>query len=189
MVIDSDSVLGIAKTSIDKKVINNEDWMPNLSEEQYSDFRENQGSFTTIYNPDRSLRGCIGLPYPTQPLGNSIAISARNAATKDPRFPKLRKSELNDIIIEVEALSPIEQIQFQDENELISQIEIGNHGLIVKYGLQGGLLLPKVGERYNWNSLELIQHTCQKAGLPKNAYTFTGIEFFKFTSVLYKAHN
>ena len=189
MVVDSESVLGIAKTSIDMKVLSNEDWMPNLSEERYSDFRENQGSFTTIYNQDHSLRGCIGLPYPNQPLGNAIAISARNAATRDPRFVKLDKSELGDIIIEVEALSPIEQIQFQDENDLISQIEVGMHGLLVKYGLQGGLLLPKVGERYDWDSLDLIQHTCQKAGLPKNAYTYSGIEFFKFTSVLYKANN
>ncbi|MHA2029998.1 MAG: TIGR00296 family protein, partial [Candidatus Kariarchaeaceae archaeon] len=129
--------------------------------------------------------GCIGIPYPQYPLAEAVAISARNSAIKDPRFPPIQESELDKIIIEVEVLSPIIQIKFDSVESLSDQITVGNDGLIIKFQDRAGLLLPKVGARYGWTSLDLIHNTCKKAMLPIDALEWDEIEVFKFQSELY----
>lgn len=187
MDIDGNIVIEIAKTSINEIILNNNSWLPDLNLSKYVDLKNKQGAFTTLYsiNEVKKLRGCIGLPYPQHPLVEAIAISSRNSATKDPRFPPVSSIELDNIVIEVEVLSPIMKIEFSSTDELIDQIKVGLHGLIVQFQSNAGLLLPKVGHRYNWSSLELVQNTCRKAMLPLEAYTCDEIEFYKFTSDLF----
>lgn len=181
-------VLEIAKKSIMEIIFNDHSWTPDINLEKYQDMREEQGVFTTIYSDsiERNLRGCIGIPYPQYPLAEAIAISARNTATKDPRFPPLNREEFENVVIEVEILDEIEKIEFSDKEELAKKINIGTHGLIVKYKGTAGLLLPKVAERYSWTSNELIEHTLRKAMLPLEAVDWEDVEFFKFTSTLYE---
>ncbi len=181
-------VLEIAKKSIKEIVYNNKEWSPEINRDRYADMREEQGVFTTIYADkiEKNLRGCIGIPYPQFPLAEAIALSARNAATKDPRFPPLSKEEFDRAVIEVEILSFIEKIDYTNIENLSDQIIIGEHGLIVKYKGTAGLLLPKVASRYSWTSNELIEHTLRKAMLPLEASNWEGVEFFKFTSTLYQ---
>lgn len=185
--IDVKTVIEIAKTSINEIILNNNTWLPDINLNKYLDLQDKQGAFTTLYsfNEVKELRGCIGLPYPQHPLAEAIAISSRNSATKDPRFPPVSIIELDNIVIEVEVLSPITKISYDSIDELTDQIKVGVHGLIVQYHDNTGLLLPKVGSRYNWSSLELIKNTCRKAMLPLEAYTWDEIEFHKFTSDLF----
>ena len=51
------------------------------------------------------LRGCIGYPYPDLPLGKALVDAAVQAATQDPRFPRVTSSEMSRIEIEVTLLS------------------------------------------------------------------------------------
>ena len=54
--------------------------------------REKYGVFVTINtvkNDHKELRGCIGYPYPTEPLINALIDSAISSATRDPRFPPM----------------------------------------------------------------------------------------------------
>jgi uncharacterized protein (TIGR00296 family) len=149
---------------------------------------DKQGAFTTLYTliaDEKALRGCIGYPYPTYPLAHAIALSARQAAVKDTRFNPISSKELDEIITEVEILSPVEKLDFGSIEELEDCIEIGTHGLIVNYKGHRGLLLPKVASRYNWSAEEFVKQTCMKAGLPGSIHKEKEAEFFKFSSDLY----
>ena len=46
-----------------------------------------------------------------------------------------------------------------------SDIVVGKHGIIVKKGLQQGLLLPQVATDYCWTAQEFLDQTYVKAGL------------------------
>jgi uncharacterized protein (TIGR00296 family) len=89
---------------------------------------------------------------------------AIEAAVGDPRFPPVTSDELKDIKIDISALSPLEAIKD------VNKIEVGKHGIIIRRGFYSGLLLPQVATEYGWDRETFLAHTCQKAGLPPNAW-------------------
>ena len=125
--------------------------------------QENCGAFVTL-KIDGDLRGCIGFITSHRPLYETIIDVAIAAATEDPRFPPLRKDELEIINIEISVLSPLRKI------EDIKEIEVGKHGLIISKGFHRGLLLPQVATENNWDKITFLRHTCLKAGLPTDAW-------------------
>lgn len=148
-------------------------------------FHEESGVFTTIYTyPDRELRGCIGLPYPSKPLIDAIIDSA-TSVTRDPRFPELERNELDKIVIEVSILTKPEKIAVKKPEEYLEKIKIGRDGLIIKNGAQSGLLLPQVPIEYGWDAKTFLEHLCMKAFLPPDAWTYEGSEIFRFGSEIF----
>ncbi len=137
--------------------------------------KELSGAFVTIYKKGE-LRGCIGQVTARQPLADAVAESAESAAIRDPRFTPLRPEELPDITIEISALTPFKKIESPDE------IEVGKHGLIIRRGMAAGLLLPQVATEYQWGRTEFLEHTCLKAGLPRDAWKDKGTEIFVFSA-------
>ena len=125
-------------------------------------FDEKLGVFVTLKK--NGLRGCIGHPYPTMPLGEAIISSAISSATKDPRFMPLRAEELEKITIEVTVLTPPRTIHAKPKM-LPKKIEIGKHGLIITRGQNQGLLLPQVAVEHQFDEEEFLSQTCIKAGL------------------------
>ena len=93
---------------------------------------------------------------------------AQAAAFRDPRFQPLKQNELSDLEIEISVLTPIEEI-----ND-VEKIEVGKHGIIIEKGNYSGLLLPQVATEYGWDRETFLEHTCQKAGLPPNAWKDKG---------------
>jgi len=124
---------------------------------------EKCGAFVTI-KKDGRLRGCIGHIICDQPLINTVAEMAVQAATGDPRFIPLTEKDLDTITLEISALSPLKTISD------IAEIEVGKHGLIIRKGFYSGLLLPQVATEYNWTKEEFLQNTCLKAGLNPDAW-------------------
>ena len=51
------------------------------------------GAFVTLKTREGHLRGCIGSIVPISPLCQAVAISALNAAFRDPRFHPLTPAE------------------------------------------------------------------------------------------------
>ena len=148
-------------------------------------FREKSGVFTTIYTyPEHELRGCIGLPYPVKPLIEAIVDSAVSAA-RDPRFPPLEKDELGRIVVELSILTKPEPIKVKKPEEYLEKIKIGRDGLIIRNGLQSGLLLPQVPVEYGWDVRTYLEHLCMKALLPRDAWTYEGTEIFRFRSEIF----
>ncbi len=104
---------------------------------------------------------------------------AVEAALHDPRFGPVMPGELGDIDIEISVLSPFEKISD------ITEIEVGVHGLFIKNGYYQGLLLPQVATEYNWDRKEFLEHTCQKAGLPRDCYMRESCEIFIFSATVF----
>lgn len=131
-------------------------------------FAERRGVFVTL-EKNGELRGCIGYPRAVLPLGKAIVDSAINAGTRDPRFPRVRPEELDEITIEVTVLSEPQVID-GDKKTLPDRVQIGRHGLIVTRGMCSGLLLPQVATEYGFDSVDFLCQTCLKAGLPVDAW-------------------
>jgi AmmeMemoRadiSam system protein A len=124
---------------------------------------EKRGAFVTLKTHGQ-LRGCIGHIAAIKPLSQTVIDMAQAAAFQDPRFPPLSKNELKDLEIEISVLTPFRTI------EDIQEIQVGKHGLYMERGYQSGLLLPQVATEYGWDTQTFLEQTCQKAGLPRDAW-------------------
>ena len=147
-------------------------------------FTEAHGVFTTLHTfPNHTLRGCIGVPESIMPLKEAIIKSAKSVI-HDPRFPVLQANELDNLVVEITILSKPEIISKQD-NDVVKGIIVGKHGLIIEQGFYKGLLLPQVPVEQNWDSKSFIEHTCLKAGLPKDAWLDKNTVIKKFTGQIF----
>lgn len=148
-------------------------------------FSEKQGVFVTLHTfPNHMLRGCIGIPLPVMPLGQAI-IEAAQSVTRDPRFPPLQPSEIDNVIIEVTILTQPQIIQINHPEDYLNEIEIGRDGLIVEQGFFKGLLLPQVPVEQEWDKEEFLSQTCMKAGLPPDAWFENETKIFKFSGQIF----
>jgi len=156
-----------------------------LEKEFQQDFSFKSGVFVTLNNL-LGLRGCIGNPLPNKKLFNALEDAVIEAATEDPRFPPVKFEELDSITFEVTILTPPTKIEVSEPLEYLSKIKVGQDGLIVKYGYNSGLLLPQVPIKYGLNEREFLEHTCEKAGLPKDYWKKAEIEIQKFEGIVFK---
>jgi AmmeMemoRadiSam system protein A len=140
--------------------------------------KENRGAFVTLQKKGQ-LRGCIGYIEGHGPLYRTIEEMAEAAAFRDPRFTPVKENELPDLEIEISVLTPLRKIQ--DVNE----IQVGKHGIYIKKDWYSGLLLPQVATEYGWDRQTFLEHTCQKAGLPSNAWKDKGTEIYIFSADIF----
>lgn len=150
---------------------------------------EKRGVFVTINSViggEKSLRGCIGFPYPIYPLVRAVIEAAIESATRDPRFPPLRLEELNQVVLEVSVLTEPELIEVKSPLEYPSKIKIGEDGLIVERGFYRGLLLPQVPIEWGWNEEEFLSQCCLKAGLPPDCWLLKGTKIYKFQAIIFE---
>jgi len=107
------------------------------------------------------------------------------AAFNDPRFPPMRKEELNNVTFEVSVLSDMEKAP-SDRRERKNFVKIGRDGLLVVYGLFSGLLLPQVPVEYGWSVEEFLSETCVKAGLPWDCWFNPSVEVYRFRAKIWR---
>lgn len=173
---DGELAVKIARAIIEKKLGKKQD-IPEGTRQFHSD----SGVFVTLNTyPSKQLRGCIGYPEPVMALGKAIKDVAVSAATRDPRFPPVTLDEMDSIVIDVTLLTPPEDIDYQDEEDLIRKVKIGRDGLIAKRSFHSGLLLPQVPMEYNWSVEEFLSHTCMKAGLHPEEWRRGDVKFQRF---------
>ena len=134
------------------------------------------GVFVTI-NKHGMLRGCIGFPRAHYNIGDALAKASIYAATEDPRFPPVTSGELRDLEYEVTILGKPVPVEAE---KISSELKIGKHGLIVERGDSRGLLLPQVAVEYDMTPLEFLEATCEKAGLPTDAWKMKGTRIYMF---------
>lgn len=150
---------------------------------------ENCGVFVTINTLKRGtkhLRGCIGYPYPTNPLIEAVIDNAINAATQDPRFEPLTPEELDQVVFEVSVLTPPEPVKVEKPEEYLKKVKVGEHGLIVEKGFYKGLLLPQVPVEWGWCEEEFLCQCCIKAGLPPDTWLTKDTKIYKFTAIVFE---
>ncbi len=168
-------LLKLAKSAINSFFSNKE---LNINSKIKTEFSNKQGCFVTL-TLNNMLRGCIGFPYPTGELWKNIINATKAAAFEDPRFEPLTKEEFTRIKIEISILTEPKLINEDKPENLIRTITVGKDGLIIKKGLNSGLLLPQVATEYGWNALEFLEQTCIKAGLNTNEWKTAKIFTFQ----------
>ncbi|WP_010478670.1 TIGR00296 family protein [Thermococcus zilligii] len=150
---------------------------------------EKMGVFVTLNRqgvpPQMALRGCIGFPLPIYPLVEATIKAAIYAAVDDPRFPPVRESELDDIVVEVSVLTPPEPVEGPPE-ERPKKIKVGRDGLLIEKGIYSGLLLPQVPIEWGWDEEEFLAQTCWKAGLPPDCWLDEDTRVYRFTAEIFE---
>jgi len=125
------------------------------------EFKQHAGVFVCL-KIGGNLRGCIGTFEPQEPtIAQETVRNAISAATRDPRFPRVSRNELDSIEYSVDVLTPPEKIGST------GQLDPRKYGVIVQAGKRRGLLLPDL------DGVDTVEHqvgiAMQKAGIPSGA--------------------
>lgn len=133
-----------------------------------------QGVFITLYHKG-ALRGCIGTIKLEGSLKEAVAKMTLQSAFGDPRFPPLQAQDYPDVRVEISLLSPMVRVSS------LEGIVPGRHGVYLRKGFQGGLLLPQVWKELPQRELFLNTLCTQKAGLPPGSWRDPEVETWVFT--------
>ncbi len=138
---------------------------------------ERRACFVTLKTPDANgtlqLRGCIGSIEARLPAHEAAVASALDAAFDDPRFAPLAPEEHAGLVISVSALTPFTPVSGSES------IVPGRDGVVLESGGRRALFLPEVAAEEGWTRIELLEHLCRKAGLPKNAWQGARLSTFQ----------
>jgi AmmeMemoRadiSam system radical SAM enzyme/AmmeMemoRadiSam system protein B/AmmeMemoRadiSam system protein A len=126
------------------------------------------GAFVTLKRNGR-LRACCGALGRPMPLGTAISQAAVRTATEDSRLPTISPSELSHLAVDVQLLFGFQPLKEQGHDR-IGALEVGRHGLQIRYGDNAGLLLPNVATEQGYEAEEFLRQVCRKAGLPDKAW-------------------
>jgi AmmeMemoRadiSam system protein A len=143
-------------------------------------FSEKRGAFVTLHLYNK-LRGCIGYVKPYKSIFDTINEMARAAAFNDPRFPQVKLSEMDDLIIEISILSELIPLNKKNLEEII----IGNDGLYIEGIFGSGLLLPQVAAELRWDRDTFLRETCRKAGLASDCYLDPRNQLYRFSADIF----
>ncbi len=168
-------LMEIAKLSVAEAVTGKRQFLPNVTEER---LKESCGAFVTLKEGGQ-LRGCIGYIQAVKPLFETVKDVAKSAAVNDYRFKPVTESDLEKLEYEISVLTPLKRIKD------INEVEVGKHGLVIKHGLNSGLLLPQVAIEYGWDRETFLKETCRKAGLSSNAWEDKSTEIYIFSAEVF----
>ncbi len=134
-----------------------------------SEMAERAGVFVSL-KKDGELRGCIGTFEPTtKNIAEEILQNAASAALHDPRFPPVKKEELDALVYSVDVLTEPELVAGADA------LDVKKYGVIVEYRARKGLLLPDLAGVDTVE--EQLRIARQKGGIPDDA----PISIWRFT--------
>lgn len=125
------------------------------------------------------LRGCIGSLEARHPLLVDIKANAVAAALRDPRFAQLTTTELEHTEIEVSLLSPVQAMRFDNEAQVLAQLQPDADGVLLEFGNYRSTFLPQVWEQLPTAS-EFMAHLKHKAGLPADFWA-DGLQLSRYT--------
>lgn len=96
--------------------------------------------FVTLRTRAGRLRGCIGTLHPkTRSVAEETWYMAREAALADTRFPRVRRSEIPDLVFEISVLHPLEEVTH------LADLDPSRYGVVVSTpDGRRGTLLPDV---------------------------------------------
>ncbi|MBN1502707.1 AmmeMemoRadiSam system protein B [Candidatus Woesearchaeota archaeon] len=146
--------------------------------------KEKQGCFVTL-EKENQLRGCIGHIIPQESLYECVIENAINAAVNDRRFSPVELEELNDIEIEISALSVPEELEFSSSEELLNKLVPLKHGVILLSGLHQSTYLPQVWEQLPEKELFLSQ-LCIKGGASSDCWEEQSTKIYTYTANVWK---
>ncbi|UWZ83610.1 AmmeMemoRadiSam system protein B [Occallatibacter riparius] len=169
-------LLSIARTSVEHAVRQGKVWEP--AEVTADALNAPRGAFVTL-REGGELRGCIGYTSAAEPLYLTVRDTAALAALRDPRFHAVTEPELPRLQYEISVLSPLRRVRD------VREIQIGQHGLLMKNGSSEGLLLPQVPVEQGWDRTHFLEQTCVKAGMQRDCWQDHNTDIFLFTALVF----
>ena len=136
------------------------------------------GAFVSLKRRGR-LRACCGFFGAHTKLFEAISDASRRTATEDVRLPPVSPTELRYLDLEVWLLSGPTPLGSKREGRA-SEVMIGRHGLQVRRGKAGGLLLPGVAVEQHLDAEGFLGAVCEKAGLPPTAWKEEDVQISTF---------
>lgn len=140
-------------------------------------------SFVTLTQHGQ-LRGCIGSLQARRSLLADVKSTAVSAALHDPRFLPLKASELTQTEIEVSVLSPMQALQFENEQHALAQLQPGVDGIALEYAHHRGTFLPQVWEQLP-DRRDFLTQLKRKAGLPPGFWS-EELKLYRYSVAKYK---
>ena len=132
------------------------------------------GAFVSLHTHGQ-LRGCIGTTGPTTAsVAWEIIQNAVSAGARDPRFPPVGETELDQLEYSVDVLGEPEPISSP------TQLDVKKYGVIVSCGNRRGLLLPDLdGVDTVEQQIDIAR---QKGGISsRETYTLERFEVMRHT--------
>jgi AmmeMemoRadiSam system protein A len=103
------------------------------------------------------------------PLYQVVAVNTRNAALRDPRFPKISVEEVPELDIKISVLTLPKSVYFDSPEELLAQLHPLEHGVWLRLGLASATFLPQVWSRMP-DKIEFMDRLAEKAGMSASAW-------------------
>lgn len=154
------ALLSLAREAI-RRAVSGED--PPAIPAVLAPLTEPRSAFVTLRDARGELRGCRGEVPARRALPECVRRVAVSSALDDPRFPPVSAGEVEELGIEISALTTPRPLRPE-------QVEIGRHGLLISAGWATGLLLPQVPEEHGWDREAFLDALCAKAGLPTGSW-------------------
>lgn len=121
------------------------------------------------------LRGCVGMLARERSLYEEVVRMTKAACSEDFRFSPLRPEELGGVSIEISVVSSLKKVHSWNE------IQVGRHGIYLRWRERSGAFLPEVAEQMKWSAEEFVKNCCrEKARIPESAWP--EIELYRFTT-------
>lgn len=175
-------LLSLARHSIQSRLQYDEKHRAPKYEEDFGRIRG--ACFVTLTINEGDLRGCMGSLQQHRSLVEDVRDNACSAAFNDPRFTPLNPQELEKIKIEISVLSPLQEMQFTDEQNLLAQILPFEDGLVLQDGLNRGTFLPLVWEKLP-SKQQFLSQLKLKAGLPVDYWSDT-LKCFRYHTEVFE---
>jgi AmmeMemoRadiSam system protein A len=137
------------------------------------------GTFVTLRDSDRRLRGCIGTIVPMHAsVAEEIVKNAILAATSDPRFPPVFAKELRDLRYGVDILSSPEPARGPED------LDPSIYGVIIETldGKRRGVLLPGI------EGLESVEAQWKAVHLKSGITLGTPVRVKRFSVIRFGEH-
>jgi MEMO1 family protein len=122
-----------------------------------------RGAFVTL-TKGGELRGCIGRMSAVEPLASTVTSMAIAAAVEDPRFPPVTRAELSGLRVEISVLTPNHPVPGPEA------VVVGRDGVLLSKGGRSAVFLPQVATEQGWGREQLLDHLCEKAGMPATCW-------------------
>jgi hypothetical protein len=173
---EKQALLKIARSSVETVV--REKRVYPVPPGQPAELMNARGAFVTL-KEHGDLRGCVGYMSPVKSLAEAVRDVAAYAALEDHRFRPVSENELGLLEYEVSVLSPLHKV------DDVKQIQVGEHGLLIREGESEGVLLPQVPVEEHWDRHTFLEQVCVKAGLPQQAWKDEDADLFMFTAIVF----
>lgn len=170
-------LLDVARKSVETAVIDKRLYEPAMPSSPA--LLQERSVFVTLRKRGE-LRGCIGDVSGAKPVYLAVRDAAVLSAFRDPRFLPVRGDELRDLEYEVSVISSFRRVVD------LGQIQVGQHGLLLRKSSHEGLLLPQVAIEQNWDRRTFVEQTALKAELDPQDWQHPDADLFLFSAEVFK---